>query len=319
MTTTFEETARRLLAQLKVRHLRVIVATGELRNGTAVAAQLGVSPAAVSKTLHEVEELLAMSLFDRGRHGMRPTDAGLLMIEQSKLVLVQLERMTEAMVGLGQGVSGSLHLAASTVSAQSLVAATLANFQKRHPSVMVRFTMASTVEEMVEQLTEGELDLAFSYADRRFEKPGLATQLLLPEQNLFIVAAKGHPLTRSRTRLTSAALHDALWCIPSEWSRLRHHLEAMFREEGLDMPQRGFVSSDLPMILNLMRTARCLTIMPERVARQVARDGLGVVLRFDVAGRAERVDMIWYDKIRPRATASLFKRAVLQRTAQTGT
>jgi len=312
MSSPFEQTLEKLLSQLKVRHLRVVVALDEFRSATAAAKALHVSGAAISKTLAEVEELLGMRLFDRGRYKMRPTEAGLCAIEESKLVLAQLERMSEVLTKLGLGVAGKLHVASSTASAQPLVAEALAEFAQRYPGVDIRFTMESTVDDMLADLMEGEIDLLFSYADRRFEKPGMATQLVLPPQKLFIVASKGHPLVGARVPLTLAALHDSLWCVPAEWSRLRHHLEALFRQGNLDMPHRGFNTSDLTMILNLLKTTDCLTIMPERVASQVAQDSLAVILPYTVAGHAERVDMIWYHHIQPRAAAKLFKDLVQQ-------
>src|SRR5690606_28550773 len=113
-------------------------------------------------------------------------------------------------------------------------------------------------------------------------------------------------------QVTVEALSDSRWCIPSEWSRLRHNLEEMFRRAGRGLPEQGFITSDLSMIVNLMSSAQCITIMPARVARHIVRAKLGKIIKFNVGGYSERINMVWYDKIRPRTTADLFKKLVLQ-------
>ncbi len=313
--STFDLAAQRLAGQLKVRHLRVVVALGQLRNASHVARQFHISAAAISKTLAEVEALTGMALFDRGHHEMRPTAAGLCMIEESRLVLLQLERMAESMASVDQGVVGSLHLACSTVSAQGVIADALAGFQRAYPRVRSSFTMANDIEYALAQLELGEFDLFFSYADRRFDAPGLASQRVIPEQKLYVVASGNHPLARARRPIGLAQLHEATWALPSSWSRLRQHLESLFQGGGLGLPERGVVTSDLSMIAHLMRTAGCVTLMPERVATRLRRDGMGVILRFDVPGLSERVDAIWCDRYQPRKTATLF-RDIVTRQAQ---
>ncbi|MGO4612357.1 LysR family transcriptional regulator, partial [Variovorax sp. 2RAF20] len=75
------------------RHLRVILALDELQSAAEVAARFHISPAAVSKTLGEVEAIVGMPLFERGRRGMRATDIGREMIDGAALVTAQLSRL----------------------------------------------------------------------------------------------------------------------------------------------------------------------------------------------------------------------------------
>jgi DNA-binding transcriptional LysR family regulator len=304
--SSLDKDADRLLSQLKVRHLRVVVALGELGSLVAVASRFHVTSAAISKTLAEIEALLGMTLFERSRYKLEITDAGLCMIAEAKIVLNQMERMSEALTSLGRGVMGRLAVASATASAQPFIAEVLSVYAQQYPLVSVSFSVESSPKKVIQRLIDGELDLLFDYTNNAYEHAGLVTQAVIPPQKLLVVASKSHPLSR-RSSPSAAQLHAAMWCIPAEWSRLRPHLEAMFRKHGFGVPEFGISTSDLAMLQTMLQARECLTIMPERVARYLQTHDLGRIVKFDTASQVERIDIIWSEKIRPRATASLFR------------
>lgn len=308
---SLDKNADRLLSQLKVRHLRVVVALGELGSLVAVASKFHVTSAAISKTLAEVEALLGMTLFERNRYKLETTDAGLCMIAEAKIVLNQLERMSEALTSLGRGVMGRLAVASATASAQPLIAEVLSLYVQQYPQVSVSFSVENSPKKVIQRLVDGELDLLLDYTNSAYEVAGLVTHPVIPPQKLLVVASRTHPLVR-RTSPTAAQLHTAMWCIPAEWSRLRPHLETMFRRHGLGVPEFGINTSDLAMLQTMLQARECLTIMPERVAKYLQTHDLGRIVNFDTSSHVERVDIIWSEKIRPRVTASLFKALVLE-------
>lgn len=312
-----DKDADRLLSLLKVRHLRVVVALGELGSLVAVASKFHVTSAAISKTLAEVEALLGMTLFERSRYKLEITDAGRCMIAEARIVLNQLERMSEALTSLGRGVVGRLAVASATASAQPFIAEVLSLFVQQYPQVGVTFTVETSPKSVIQKLIDGELDLLLDYTNNAYEQAGLATHSVIPPQRLQIVASRSHPLLQE-ARPTAKQLHAAMWCIPAEWSRLRPHLATMFRKHGLGVPQFGISTSDLAMLQTMLQARECLTIMPERVATYVETHDLGRVVKFDTASRVERVDIIWFEKIRPRATATLFRALALEISKPSG-
>ncbi|MGT2494009.1 LysR family transcriptional regulator [Cupriavidus basilensis] len=113
------------------RHLRVILALDELQSAAEVAARFHISPAAVSKTLGEVEAIVGMPLFERGRRGMRATDIGREMIDGAALVTAQLSRLAESLQAVREGTRGQMSLAYRTTSVQPALAQLLCAFHAR--------------------------------------------------------------------------------------------------------------------------------------------------------------------------------------------
>lgn len=299
-----------LLARLKFRHLRVIQALGELQTAARVAVHFHVSPAAVSKTLAEVEELLGVPLFERGRRGMRPTAIGSEMIEGAALVLGQLGRMAESLHAMREGTRGQLRVAFRTTSVQQRVAHAICAFQARHAQVDVTVVDGGVVE-LIEQLEEGELDLLFAYDDPRFERPALRSAPMIAAQALLVVASREHPLLR-RKRITAQDLSAQPWCLPVQGSRLQHHLTAAFRAMDAAPPAQGVRVSDVAMTVQLLQAAHFLAVYPEQIARQLAAEGLVRVLAFDLVRQVEPVVAVWNGALAPRAAAAAFRELVLR-------
>ena len=67
-------------ANLKLRHLQLLVAMDDLGSVSRVAAYLNVTQPAVSKTLAQIEEGLELPLFERTSRGMEPTEHGACLI-----------------------------------------------------------------------------------------------------------------------------------------------------------------------------------------------------------------------------------------------
>ena len=66
----------RVLGRIRLRHLQCFLAAAQFGNLRRAAQALAITQPAVTKTLNELEELLAAPLFVRGRHGATLTAAG---------------------------------------------------------------------------------------------------------------------------------------------------------------------------------------------------------------------------------------------------
>jgi len=303
-----------LLARLKFRHLRVILALDELQSAAEVAARFHISPAAVSKTLGEVEAIVGMPLFERGRRGMRATDIGREMIDGAALVTAQLSRLAESLQAVREGTRGQMSLAYRTTSVQPALAQLLCAFHAGNPGVEIS-VIDGGIMDLISQVEEGELDLLFAYEDPRLERKDLRHAPIIPGQKLVIVASTTHPLL-GRARITAQDLADQQWCIPAHGARMLHHLHTAFRALDMPPPERGIRTSDVTMTVNLLQAAHFLAVYPERIAAQLAAANLATVLPFKLASQVEPVVMVWNGALAPRAPARAFRDFILRHAAE---
>ncbi|VTU17569.1 LysR family transcriptional regulator [Variovorax sp. PBL-E5] len=305
-----------LVSRLKLRHLRIVVALSELGSLARVAERFHVSPAAISKTLAEIEEIAGAELFERGRRGMHPTELGEEVIRCATFVGAQLTQMAEFVQSTREGTRGRLTIAYRTLSVQPLLAQAVCEFHEANPLVSVNVAEGA-VDDLIDQITEGELDLLFAYKDPRFERSELLSTPVVNGQRLVVVASPGHPLLRS-PKISAEALTQQQWVLPAWGSRLQYHLEAAFQAHDLQAPTRGIRTSDVPMTLYVLRNANFLAVLPARIAAQLVSAGMAKTLRFDLASRVEPVMVVRNAVLRPRRSAAAFIDFIMRRAKHAG-
>ena len=71
---------------------------------------LGLSPPAVTMQLRQLEEEIGLALFDRTSEGMRPTAAGLAVVDAAQAIEERLRLLQDQMDAIKGVRSGSLRL-----------------------------------------------------------------------------------------------------------------------------------------------------------------------------------------------------------------
>ena len=115
-------TARRYLDQrLRLHLLRAAEAVETHGSLVKAAAALGVSQPALTKSLHELEDILQLRLFDRHPRGMRPTEAGAVFVQSARRVLAELHRLDEQLDLVSSSEAGAVTLGALPVTAAGIL------------------------------------------------------------------------------------------------------------------------------------------------------------------------------------------------------
>ncbi|AML53518.1 LysR family transcriptional regulator [Falsihalocynthiibacter arcticus] len=105
---------------------------------SGAAEVLGVHHATVIRHIDALEESLQTKLFQRHARGYTPTEAGQELLRVARITDDQFTQMTGRIRGQGEEVSGELVITSLPTMARYL-APVLAEFQRLHPSVIVRF------------------------------------------------------------------------------------------------------------------------------------------------------------------------------------
>lgn len=88
----------RRLMDLELRHLRIVCAVAEAGSVTKAAAVLGLAQPAVTAQLRRIERALGGQLFERGRHGVTPTQLGELVLARARVLLPAARQLREEAV-----------------------------------------------------------------------------------------------------------------------------------------------------------------------------------------------------------------------------
>ncbi|CAN7571203.1 LysR family transcriptional regulator [Acidovorax sp. LjRoot74] len=111
----------RMLGRLRLRHLRLLAALECNTTLREAAESVGITQPAASQALRELEDMLEVALFERHAKGLRATEAGRFMAQQSRQMLGSVGYAAEALAASARGVAHPLHISAIPAALSSLV------------------------------------------------------------------------------------------------------------------------------------------------------------------------------------------------------
>lgn len=129
----------RALQPAELGFFATLAAAGSL---TAAARDLGVSTAAVSKRLAQMEQRLALPLVSRTTRRMGLTPEGELLLEHARRILADIDAL-EQRLGAGKDApQGLLRINATLGFGRSHVAPVISRFMRKHPQVDVQLQLS---------------------------------------------------------------------------------------------------------------------------------------------------------------------------------
>lgn len=206
--------------------LELFCAAAEHGGFTAAATALGVSPAAVSRTVARLEERLGVRLFVRTTRQIRLSDAGQAYYEQCRQALNQLVEAEREASGRQVAPSGLLRISVPTTYGHHRLLPRLTEFRARFPDIRVEVHVSN---RNIDFAAEG-YDLAV-----RVRAPADSTLIArhLEDAELVLVAAPDYLRRRGEPQLLDdLAAHD---CIQFELPSSGRTIPWLFREDGQDV------------------------------------------------------------------------------------
>lgn len=123
--------------------VRSFLAAAEAGSSAAAARTLGTSQPTVSRHVAELERQLGVTLFDRRRDGLVPTDKGLELLEQARAMRAAADGISRRAEGMHDDLAGTVRVTASEVIAIEYMPAAIATIQRAHPQLSVELVSSN--------------------------------------------------------------------------------------------------------------------------------------------------------------------------------
>ncbi|QND57472.1 transcriptional regulator GcvA [Mesorhizobium huakuii] len=191
------------------RALRTFEAAARHLNFTRAADELGLTPAAVSHQVKEIEDQLDLVLFTRTSRTMRLTEAGNVLFEASIDALDLLNRAVSRACKMTRGTT-LLKVTLDAQFATKWLMRRIDDFRRQKPGIELRFDITYDVRDF----ERDDVDIGIRFGTGKY--PGLRTHRLF--DNIIIpvcspaLLASGPPLNEPRDLFRHTLAHI-------EWSR----------------------------------------------------------------------------------------------------
>jgi LysR family pca operon transcriptional activator len=264
---------RYLDQRLKLRHFRIIEAVSQHSSLLRASAALSLAQPALTRSIHEIEEILGFRLYERHAKGVRETRFGEALAYTAKNILQELKQLDETLDRLTRDSSVIVNVGVLPVAAVGVMPGVVARLSERRPELQVMVTQGLS-EELIPDVIAGRLDLIVG---RLYEPPapdGLKREVLYQEP-ISVVAYPSHPIFTAPGP-TVERLAKAKLVLPTVASRLGQEIDLLLGQMGIDLsaPVR---SSSLGFIRELVLSGEFVGIMPRlTLAADLVRNSVKV-------------------------------------------
>jgi LysR family pca operon transcriptional activator len=267
---------RRYLDQrLKLPLLRVADALEAHGSLLKASSALGVGQPALTRSLQELEEIVGTRLFERHARGVRPTEAGEVVIRLARRVLAELRRADEELDLVGSAEGGVVAVGVLPVAAVGVLPGALIRLKARHPAIQVRLQQGRT-EELLPLLAAREVEMVVGRLYAPPAHDGFAREALW-EEPISVLARADHPILAVHGPVPKQELARYDLVLPTVSQRVGQEIEQLLSLLDLGV-SASLRSSSYGFIREMLLATDCLSVMPRlMMAGDLLRGALRVV------------------------------------------
>ena len=229
------------------------LAVARERSFTRAAAQLGVSPSALSHTIRKLEERLGVRLLTRTTRSVSPTDAGERLLHRVGPHFEEIGRELAALGELRDKPAGTIRITAVDHVAETVLWPALSEFLSEYPDVHVDLIVDNSLRDIVAERFDAGIRMG-----ERVARDMIAVRIG-PELRMAAVAAPSYFAERGKPKSPQDLAHHR--CINMRLATLGGVYAWEF-EKG-------------PREINV-RVEGQLTVNDIAVIRRAALEGLGI-------------------------------------------
>ena len=299
-------------ANLKLRHLQLLVAMDDLRSVNRVAAHLNVTQPAVSKTLAQIEEGIAVPLFERTPKGMEPTEHGACLIRHAREILERLAAARDELRDISEGRITRVAMGVLPMTAAVLVPRFIARLESEATDVAAN-VREGTMNTLLPALRAGDIDLVVGLLPERPLPVEFQSELLY-EDPLVIVVRRDHPLTRQQ-KVDWISLSGYPMVLPSPAASTRSAIDLFLQDQGVSIPRRHLESMSTLTNVGVLQFTDSVGFLARGLARHFAAQGALQILPLELPKLTMNIGLVWMTDRRMSAAQELVRR-LLRETAE---
>lgn len=259
---------------MELRHLRYFVAVAEEENITRAAARLHVSQPPLSRQIQDLENDLAVKLFERTGRSVRLSEAGKVFYREAQSVLQRADEAVAAVKAVAGGGAGELHVGYAPSLTVELLPKALRRFQETAPGVKISLHDLST-EQMLAGLRDASLHAALMVKTSTAALRGLQFHNLVTYRVCF-ASHPMHPLAKKRrVPLADLAGERLIAYSVAEYPEYHKFLKSLF-PVSKRRPQIGEEHDSVTSLIAALESGRGVAIVTESLRCMV---GERLVLR----------------------------------------
>ena len=233
---------------LNLNQLRCFNTAAKFKSITKAAAELCVSPAAVTLQIKNFEEVTGVRLIIRSGNTMRLTDAGQKIHERVKTIFEQIDGLETFILNIGEKKKGILKIGCSETANIYVIPLLIKAFKAIYPGIKL-VVDRGTSSDMLESLLNNKNELVISQFNPNEKRVKMH---YMGEKDIVMVAAK-HSRLLPKDVISARELNEIPLIVPIRGSASREIVLGRLDEIGVT-PKVVMESSSIPFIKDCTRS-----------------------------------------------------------------
>lgn len=254
--------------------LRLFLAVVDAGSITHGASDVGLSLPAASERLRDMEAAGKVTLLERGRRGVTPTEAGAALAHHARLILHQMSQMRGELGHFAKGLRANVRVLANTAAVSEFLPERLAPWMSAHPQVDLDLKERQSAE-ISRSVSAGFAEIGI--LSNSVDTTGLTLRPFATDR-LVVVTSRQHPLATTTQVLFADLLDEHFAGLTS--GALQEHIDLQAAKIGTKLKVRLKLRS-FDGICHMAGQGIAIGIVPESAARRCRRSAQISVIRLN--------------------------------------
>lgn len=263
---------------MNLQQLEYLLELNKRRNYKSAAQKLFITQPALTIQIKNLEEELGVTIFDRTKKPIIPTEIGEELIEQSRIIIKEINRLKDIVSQSQKQLKGNLRIGIIPTVAPYLVPFFINKFTNSYPEIKLEIKEIVT-EDIISALKERELDAGIIVTP--FDVQGMKTFPLLYE-DLFAYTSQNHTLYKKKKISSYEISLDDVWLL-KEGNCFRNQVINICSANVRKNSSKDFYyeSHSIDALMKIVDTREGMTIIPELAIGNLSKEKNPMVKPFD--------------------------------------
>lgn len=286
------------------RHIQQFIVLAETLNFRRAAEKLHMAQPPLSVSIRKLEQELGVTLFDRGKEGVKLTKSGEAALEEAQKALFHANQFKLAAQAASTGVGGRLRIGFVGSATHEVLPKLIARFRRAFAGIELDLREATSIRIM-DELEQEQMDVGVV---RIPVSSGSGIRLTTLQTETFVLAvARSHPLAdQSSVKLKDLAEKEFILYAGSDAPGLRMAALHACQLRGF-MPKVVQEAIQVQTVLSLVEANMGVALVPSISKRFVSRSVVYKTLIDFPASASIGISLAWKESTQSQAVRNFIE------------
>lgn len=288
--------------------LEYIVAVDTYRSFVIAAEKCFVTQPTLSMQIQKLEDELGIKIFDRSKLPVVPTEIGVAIVAQARIIIKENSRIKEIISGHKKEIQGNLRVGIIPTLAPYLLPRILTGFMKKYPKVKLEIWEYPT-EQIVQLLKQEQLDCGLLATP--LENPHLEEQPLFYE-SFVVYAAKSNQLFEKKYIKPEDIDVREVWLL-NEGHCMRNQVLNICKDKFTmgEYKNLEYNTGSVETLKRMVDLNAGYTILPELSLQELSARQMNMVRYFKAPEPVREISLVTHRFFVKQAVIGAFKKEIL--------